>query len=93
MDLGTRIGFLLAAMFALVFVGIAVVWYIRKRLLAPLDDEAEEEDYLYTTAQVEALKRDGLIDGEKYEKLKGQAAEAAKLRAKAARRRKRGIFN
>jgi len=73
------------------------IWHLRKRLFGE-DEEEEEVDNapLYTTAEIERLKSEGLIDDKQYRKLKAETREAAKRRAERAKRRdkaKRGIFD
>lgn len=72
---------------ALIMLAVVIVWHLRKRLFK---DEGydEEEDALYTTAQLESLKREGLINEEQYARLQEESREAAKRRAQAARERK-----
>ena len=71
------------------------VWRLRKWLLE-VEEEARQEDEIYTTAQLESLKRQGLLDEGQYEKLKNRSEEAAKRRAEAAGKRdaeKTGLFS
>ena len=79
----------LAGVLALAAYGIV---YLRKWLLG---EEAEDEDSIYTTAQIERLKAEGLLDDGQYERLKVEAAAAAKRRGEAAKKRKdapKGLF-
>ena len=91
-EFGVWMGVLAAVLVAAAY----AIWYMRRRLLAADGDEDDaEEAPLYTTAEVERLKREGLIDDAQYEKLRTEAHEAAKRRAEKSRKRKgnkRGIF-
>jgi len=81
---------------AVVVIAAYVIWYLRRGLVSPEDDmEDTDETPLYTTAEVERLKAEGLIDAAQYEKLKAEAFAASKRRADRAKKRrnkKRGLF-
>ena len=86
---------MVVVLFVVIMFAVAVVWHLRKRLLK-YDEYDDTEDSLYTTAQLESLKKEGLIDDEQYQKLMEESREAAKRRARAAKERrtkKTGIFD
>jgi hypothetical protein len=90
-----RLGILLGAIAVLLVLGVYVSLWLRKTLVGEPEDE-DYEDPGYTTAELERLKAEGLLDDEQYGKLKALSLDAAKRRAEAARHRRtdkpRGLF-
>lgn len=76
--------------------GFYGILLLRKWLYNGGEEAERTSDKIYTTAQVERLKEEGLIDQKQYEEMKKEVFEASKRRAAADRRlkeeRKRGIF-
>lgn len=92
----TRLAIWLGVLFVVLGLGFYGILLIRK-WLDPADDESRQEaDTMYTTAQVERLHAEGLIDERQYEKLMGEVREASKRRAEDEKHRKtarkRGLF-
>lgn len=90
-----RLGILLGIIAVLLMLGVRVALWLR-RWLVDTTGEQDDEDLGYTTAQLEELKAEGLLDDEQYAKLKARSVEAAKRRAEAARERRKqkpgGLF-
>lgn len=88
-----RFGLWMGLVAIVVVLGAYAIWRLRGYLMNPADDDEFEADLdeapLYTTAEVERLKREGEIDEAQYEKLKSQALAAAKRRAERAHARRR----
>ena len=93
----TRLAILLGALFIVLGLGFYGILLLRKWLYPSDEDESREEaDALYTTAEVERMREEGLIDEKQYDKLMEEVREAAKRRAEADKRResgrKKGLF-
>ncbi len=82
-----RYGFWIALLFAVFIAGFYAVAWLRKRLFSGTGEEDDEEDVLYTTAQLDRLKKEGMLTDEQYEKLKAESLAAAKRRAQRAHER------
>jgi len=81
----------------IVLVAVTAIWIVRRRLFKK-EEYDEEDDSIYTTAKIEELKSQGLIDEAQYAKLQTRSREAAKKRAEAAKERmrekaKKGLFD
>ncbi|MCD6404261.1 MAG: hypothetical protein J7M19_00365, partial [Planctomycetes bacterium] len=61
---------------------------LRKWLFTNEDDTDEAADAVHTTAQLESMKKAGLIDEKQYEKLKREVYEASMRRAAREKARK-----
>jgi hypothetical protein len=72
----------------IILVGAAAIWAVRKYLFKE-EEYDEEDDSIYTTARLEELKSQGLIDEAQYAKLKDRSRAAARRRAEAAKERMR----
>ena len=85
----------LGALGAVLAAGFYGILLLRKWLYKGGEEE-RASDEIYTTAQIEHLKEEGLIDQKQYDEMKRQVFEASKRRAAAGKRtkedRKRGIF-
>jgi cytochrome c-type biogenesis protein CcmH/NrfG len=80
---------------AVIVAAVYVVLYLRKGVFSEEDTSDEDETSFLTTAEVERLKKEGLVDPKQYEKLLGEAREAARRRAEKASKRgnkKAGLF-
>ncbi len=68
--------------------GIYGIMLLRRWLLEEDEDTSQQADSIYTTAQVEKMLEEGLIDRRQYEKLIKKVREASARRAEASKRRK-----
>ena len=93
MSLALRLGLWTGVLLALIAAGVYGILLLRKWLVVELRDEndtdEDAEQGLYTTAALDRLKEQGLVDSEQYETLRRKVEEAAKRRAKAEKRRRR----
>ena len=92
-----QFGLWMGVVVIILVLGAYAIWRLRGYLMHP-DEDSESGDAdlddspLYTTAEIDRLKREGEIDQIQYERLKAEALAAAKRRAERAhnRRRKQG---
>jgi hypothetical protein len=68
--------------------GVYAIIYMRRKLFRNEEEYSEDDEATLTTAQVESLKAEGLLSDASYQKLKAEAAAAAKRRAEAAHRKR-----
>ncbi len=82
--LGVWIGVLLVVL-SVGFYGIVL---LRKWLFVDKNDTDEVTDAVYTTAQLESMKKAGLVDEKQYERLKHEVYKASMRRAAREKARK-----
>ena len=81
MSLVTRTILSTGALAVVITLGMWGILLLKKHYLTSKDDEnAEDVDRLYTTAKVEKMHKDGLIDEKQYKTLKEEVFEASKRR-------------
>jgi len=84
-----KLGLLIGALVGVVAVCFYGILLLRRWFLKSDEDEVREEaDSLYTTAELERMREDGLVDGEEYERLKQEVYEASKRRAEREKKRR-----
>ncbi len=88
MDMPLKVGLWVGALAAALVAGFYVVVLLRKWFLADVEKEqADNADSISTTAQVESMKAQGLIDDKQYEKLIEEVRRASRRRAERAKKR------
>jgi hypothetical protein len=87
MSEAVKLALLSAALLVLLILGAYGVSLFRKWAYRELDEEEydQQSDALYTTAELERMKSEGLVDEKEYERLKKEVAKASMRRAKASK--------
>lgn len=85
----TLLGIWIGVLLVVIAGGVYGILFLRKWLVSPDDDQQEENDRLCTTAEIERLREQGLIDQAQYDSLKREVFQASRRRAQRLARRKR----